>query len=100
MPAYRIVVLERARSAKSGKFVEKLGSYNPRTKERTLDTERTKYWISKGAQATGTMHNMLVSAGVISGKKVNVLPRKSPPVTEAPAAATSATPAPAATPAA
>ena len=82
MPTYRIVVVEHARSPKAGNFLEKLGSYNPKTKERSLNTERIKYWLSVGAQASGTMHNMLISAGIIEGKKVNVLPRKSPPKKE------------------
>lgn len=78
-PAFRIVVTEHTRGPKAGKYVEKLGTYNPKTKARTLNAERAKYWLSVGAQASGTMHNMLISAGVISGKKVNILPRKSPP---------------------
>jgi small subunit ribosomal protein S16 len=88
-PSYRIVVTEHTASPKAGKFVEKLGTYNPRTKARTLDEARVKYWISVGAQPSATMHNMLVGAGVISGKKINVLPSyKAPeqPAAEAPAA--------------
>ena len=81
-PSYRIVVVEHTESAKTGNFVEKLGTYNPKTKLRNLNSERIKYWLSVGAKATGTMHNMLISAGVIEGKKVNVLPRKSPPKPE------------------
>lgn len=34
--------------------------------------DRIKYWISQGAQLSGTAHNLLVSAKVIEGKKVNV----------------------------
>jgi len=83
MPTYRIVVTEHTRSPKAGNFLEKLGSYNPKTKERILNTERIKYWLSVGAKASGTMHNMLVSASIVQGKKVNVLPRKSPPKAEA-----------------
>jgi len=82
-PSYRIVVTEHTASPKAGKFVEKLGTYNPHTKVRTLDEERVKYWISVGAQPSDTMHNMLLSAGVISGKKINVLPSYKAP--EAPA---------------
>ena len=79
MPSFRIVVTEHTRGPKAGNFVEKVGTYNPKTKERNLNIERIKYWLSVGAKASGTMHNMLVSAGIVSGKKVNVLPRKSPP---------------------
>jgi small subunit ribosomal protein S16 len=89
-PSYRVVVTEHARAPKAGKFVEKLGTYNPKTKVRTLDAERVKYWLSVGAKASGTMHNMLITAGIISGKKVNVLPKKSPPKKEEPASETPA----------
>ena len=83
MPAFRIIVTEHTESPKTGNIVEKLGTYNPKTKERNLNTDRIKYWLSVGAKASGTMHNMLITAGVIDGKKVNVLPRKSPPKKEA-----------------
>lgn len=101
MPSFRVVVTEHARGPKAGNIVEKVGTYNPRTKERNLDIERIKYWLSVGAQASPTMHNMLVSVGAVSGKKVNVLPRKSPPKKEEDAAAATAAATPvAATPAA
>ena len=92
-PAYRVVVAEHTRSPKAGNFLERLGSYNPKTKERVLDGERIKYWLSKGAQASGTMHNMLISAGIISGEKVNVLPKKTPVVKEEDAPVTEDAPA-------
>lgn len=100
MPSFRIVVTEHTESTKTGNFVEKLGTYNPKTKEQNLNAERIKYWLSVGAKASGTMHNMLISAGVIEGKKINVLPRKSPPkkeeeaAKEAPQAGQAATEAP------
>ena len=75
-PTYRIVVIEHARSPKAGNFVEQVGTYNPKTKERVLKEDRITYWLGKGAQASGTVHNMLVSVGVVKGKKVNVLPKK------------------------
>ena len=81
-PSYRVVVTEHTNGPKSGRAVEVLGSYNPKSKERILDGERIKYWISKGAQASGTMHNMLISAVITSGKKVNVLPKKTVPKKE------------------
>ena len=82
-PSYRIIVTEHARAAKTGKIVELLGTYNPKTKARTLNEERVKYWLSVGAKASGTMHNMLVTLGIVSGKKINVLPKKSLPKSEA-----------------
>jgi small subunit ribosomal protein S16 len=85
-PSYRVVVTEHTSGPKAGKAVEQLGSYNPKTKERVLNADRIKYWLSVGAQATGTMHNMLVSTGIVTGKKVNVLPKKTVPKKEEPAA--------------
>lgn len=75
-PHFRVVVCEHTIGPKAGKYLEKLGSYNPKTKVRTLDEERIKHWISMGAQPSDTMSNMLVGAGVIKGKKINVLPKK------------------------
>lgn len=98
-PSYRVVVTEHTNGPKSGRAVEKLGSYNPKSKERVLDADRIKYWISKGAQASGTMHNMLISAGIISGKKRNVLPKKTVPKKGGEAAPAAAVPAAEAAPA-
>lgn len=94
-PSYRVVVTEHTNGPKSGRATEVVGSYNPKSKERVLDGERIKYWLSKGAQASGTMHNMLISAGITSGKKMNVLPKKTvakkeEPVAEAAAPASEA----------
>ncbi|MEY4747549.1 MAG: hypothetical protein RLZZ416_598 [Candidatus Parcubacteria bacterium] len=98
-PSFRIVVTEHTASPKAGKFVEKVGTYNPKTKERNLDGERVKYWMSVGAKPSATVHNMLVSLGAISGKKINVLPAyKAPAPADAaqsePAAAPAEAPAP------
>lgn len=73
-PSYRIVVVEHTASPKAGKFVDKVGTYDPKSKQRVLDTERIKHWISVGAQPSATVHNMLVSLKIIEGKKINVLP--------------------------
>lgn len=86
-PSYRVVVTEHTNGPKSGRAKEVLGSYNPKSKERILKDDRIKYWLSVGAQASGTMHNMLVSAGIVQGKKVNVLPKKTVPKKEEAAAA-------------
>ena len=82
MPSFRIIVAEHTEGPKTGSIVEKVGTYNPKSKEKKLETERIKYWISVGAQPSPTVHNMLVSEKIISGKKINVLPRKSPPKVE------------------
>lgn len=75
IPTYRIVVIEHTRSTKASAFVEQVGSYDTRGKKRALKAERIKYWISKGAQPSPTVHNMLVSEKIVSGKKINVLPK-------------------------
>ncbi len=84
-PAFRIVVLEKERAAKTGSIVELLGTYNPRSKALTLNEGRVQHWISKGAQPTGSIHNLLITKGVIEGKKVNVLPKRTPLKKDAPA---------------
>ena len=91
-PSFRVVVTEHTRGPKSQNHVDRVGFYNPKTKEQKLDIERIKHWIANGAQASGTVHNMLVKAGVIEGRAVNVLPQKSPVVSEQPEEAHAAAP--------
>lgn len=91
-PAFRIAVLEKTAGPKAGKYVDLVGTYNPKTKAVTLAPERIQDWIKKGAQVSPSLHNLLVAKGVVDGKKINVLPKKTPPVKEvvaeeAPAAA-------------
>ena len=81
-PSFRIVVGEHTKHPKSGSHTATLGSHHPKTKETIIDVEAVKHWISKGAQTSGTIHNLLVSKGIIEGKKVNVLPKKKPIVKE------------------
>jgi small subunit ribosomal protein S16 len=71
-PSYKIVVTEKTRPPKSGKFIEQLGSYDPKTKEKIINSERIKYWISKGAQPSDTIHNLLVKNKIIEGVKLAV----------------------------
>ena len=79
-PSFRAVLTDSKNSTKSGKFLEILGTYNPKAGEKNLKTDRIKYWMSQGAQCSDTMHNFLVHDKVISGKKINVLPKKKPTV--------------------
>ena len=85
-PSYRIVVIEHARSTKAGNIVEAVGTYDPMTKVRTLKEDRVKYWMSVGAQPSATVHNMLVNLKIVSGKKINVNPKKVLAKPEEPAA--------------
>lgn len=77
-PAFRIVLLEKARAAKDGNIVEQLGTYNPRSKALTLNEAHVKEWIAKGAQPTDSIRNLLITKGILEGKKVNVLSKKTP----------------------
>jgi len=77
-PAFRIVLLEKSRAAKAGSITAQLGTYNPKSKACVIDAEQVKEWIAKGAQPSDSMRNLLISKGILSGKKVNVLPKKTP----------------------
>jgi small subunit ribosomal protein S16 len=63
-PAFRIVVAD-GRSPRDGKCIEELGTYLPRSKGNnfTLDLERAKYWLSKGAQPSDTVASFIKKAG-------------------------------------
>jgi len=68
-PSFRLVVTERSNPVK-GKFLEELGFYNPKLKERSFKKDRILYWLGKGAKASPTVHNLLVNETIISGPKV------------------------------
>jgi small subunit ribosomal protein S16 len=70
-PSFRIIVLERHKDP-YGDFLEDLGFWNRRTKEVSLKKERIKYWLSKGAQPTPPLYNLLISQGILKGKKIAV----------------------------
>lgn len=70
-PAFRIVVCEKRSKPKSGEL-EILGSYHPKTKATILKSERILYWLSRGAKASTTAHNLLVSKGIIKDEKISV----------------------------
>jgi len=65
-PFFRIVVTE-ARSPREGRFVEVLGTYNPRTKPETLtmDRERLAHWVKAGAQPSDTVRTLIDRAPVV-----------------------------------
>lgn len=81
-PSYRIVVTDKRTSPKSDKHVDRIGSYNPKLDQVQLDAAKAKEWLAKGVQPSDTMYNILVSQKVIEGKKINVLPKKSPIIDE------------------
>ena len=77
-PAFRLVLTDSKNSTKSGKFLEILGNYDARRGEKSeFKADRITYWIGTGAQLSDTVHNLLVDKKVITGKKINKLPKKS-----------------------
>jgi len=68
-PAFRIAVLEKSAGPKAGSYVDLVGTYNPKTKATTLKPEAIRDWVAKGAQVSPSVHNLLVSQGVVEGKK-------------------------------
>lgn len=70
-PSYRVVVSE-ARRDLYGTHNEILGSYDPvaNPKVVNLKADRIKHWMSVGAKPSATVHNLLVSQGIVEGKKV------------------------------
>jgi small subunit ribosomal protein S16 len=75
-PAFRIAVLEKTSGPKAGKYVDLVGTYNPKTKQSNLKPDLIKEWMSKGAQVSDSVSNLLVSNGVIEGKKIQVISKK------------------------
>lgn len=72
-PIFRLLIVEQQKDP-WGTYIENVGEYNPRStpKKIQLNEERIKYWLSVGAKPTDSVHNMLVTAGIIKDKKRNV----------------------------
>ncbi|MGI6123821.1 MAG: 30S ribosomal protein S16 [Acetivibrionales bacterium] len=64
-PFYRIIVAD-GRSPRDGKFIEQVGTYDPKTEPSAInvDAEKVKKWLSNGAQPTDTVKKLLKIAGV------------------------------------
>jgi len=74
-PFYRIVAAD-SRMPRDGRFVEKMGIYNPLlpkgSEERVkMDMERVQHWLSEGAQPTNRVARMLEAAGAMEKKERN-----------------------------
>lgn len=69
-PSYRLIVSERGKDT-TGTYLELLGTYNPRVQPSTLtlNVERVKYWLEKGAYCSDTIHNLFIDQKVILGQK-------------------------------
>lgn len=81
-PFYRIVAAD-SRMPRDGRFIEKLGTYNPLlpkdSEDRVkMDVERIQYWIGQGAQPTDRISRFLEAAGVVE-KKERSNPNKGTP---------------------
>jgi small subunit ribosomal protein S16 len=81
-PFYRVVVADE-RSPRDGRFIEKVGTYNPllpaENAERVkLDLERIQHWLSKGAQPTDRVLRFLDQAGVLK-REARLNPQKAKP---------------------
>ena len=81
-PYYRVVVADE-RAPRDGRFIEKVGTYNPLlpsdSAERvTLNLERIQHWLSKGAQPTDRVLRFLDAAGVLK-REPRLNPEKSKP---------------------
>src|SRR5882757_9425668 len=107
-PFYSIVVAD-GRNPRDGRFIEKIGTYNPMLKKDDanrliLKTERASHWLKLGAQPTDRVTLFLANAGLVKAPVRRDTPKKSAPkakaverakANEAAAAAAAATPAPA-----
>ena len=85
-PFYRVVVADE-RAPRDGRFIEKVGTYNPllasdSADRVTLDLERIQHWISKGAQPTDRVLRFLDKAGLMT-RTARSNPQKAEPGTKA-----------------
>lgn len=65
--AFYPIVIADSRAPRDGRFIERIGSYNPNTNPATitLNFERALYWVNTGAQPTNTVRNILSREGVM-----------------------------------
>lgn len=82
-PFYRIVVAEGT-SPRDGRFVERLGHYNPllasdHPERVVLKTERAQYWLSQGAKPSERVESFLAKAGLVPAAQKTTRPQKSAP---------------------
>lgn len=68
---YRVVVAE-AKAPIKGRYLADLGHYNPHSDVFAVDIDQVTHWLKQGAQASPTVHNLLVTHKVIQAPKVTV----------------------------
>lgn len=86
-PYYHIVAADQ-RAPRDGRYIEKLGAYNPLLpqdhKDRlVLDTEKVSAWLSKGAQPTERLQKLFANLGLCAAPKISNQPKKSAPKAKA-----------------
>lgn len=86
-PYYHIVVAD-SRAARDGRFIERIGSYNPMLPRESgerikLETARAQHWLSVGAQPTDRVAKFLADAGLMKARARTVTPDKSAPKAKA-----------------
>ncbi len=71
--AYYPIVVADSRAPRDGRFIERIGSYNPNTNPATisLDFDRALYWVETGAEPTDTVRSILSKEGVMLMKHLN-----------------------------
>lgn len=81
---YRLVVADQ-RAPRDGAFLESLGSYDPHQEPplASLDADRARDWLAKGAQPSEAAAKILRRAGVLAGSPVAAAPAEAPPEPEA-----------------
>ena len=82
-PFYKVVAADQ-RAPRDGRFIERLGTYNPllpkdHADRFVIDEERVKYWLSKGAQPTERLEKLLSKLGLVNAPKIHEQPKKSAP---------------------
>jgi small subunit ribosomal protein S16 len=88
-PYYKVVVADK-RSPRDGKFIEMIGTYDPKKPghNSTLKLDRAEYWISKGAQPSDTVRSLLKKNKKLAAKPA----AEAPPAPEAAPASAETTP--------
>lgn len=86
-PFYRIVAADQ-RAPRDGRFIERLGSYNPmlpkdHADRLVVDAEKVKSWLSKGAQPTERLQKLLSGLGLCAAPVIKDQPKKSAPKAKA-----------------
>jgi len=86
-PYYHIVAAD-SRAPRDGRYIEKLGAYNPllpqdNENRLVVDQEKVSAWIAKGAQPTERLQKMFANLGLCSAPKTREQPKKSAPKAKA-----------------